>query len=51
MINWYDVSYFDSVHGGAGLERVEAKTLHLWLREHPGYLIRRLDPHWGEVSL
>ena len=41
---FYSVSYLDAMNGGSGLERVEVENLHKWLAEHPGYLIRRLQP-------
>ena len=47
-MKYYNVSYFDTIQGGSGLVRVEVDKLHIWLKEHPGYLIRHLSPMWIE---
>jgi hypothetical protein len=38
-----NVSYFDSVNGGAGLTSVGLMQLADWLTAHPGYLIRAIQ--------
>ena len=38
-----NVSYFDSVAGGAGLVSVDLMQLADWLKAHPGYLIRAIQ--------
>ena len=43
MRKYYTVSYFDTLAGGAGLVRVPVDTLHSWLDQHPGFLIRSLQ--------
>jgi hypothetical protein len=43
---YYNVSYFDTLQGGSGLTAVKVEELHIWLKEHPGYLIRQLSPMW-----
>ena len=48
MEKYYDVYYLDAVKGGSGFVRVHVSTLHVWLEENPGYLIRRLQPLWKE---
>lgn len=45
-MRYYNVSYFDSLEGGSGLTSVAVDELHLWLKAHPGYLIRELRPSW-----
>ena len=46
MNHSYDISYFDTLRGGSGQTRVLVADLHTWLTDHPGYLIRALQPSW-----
>lgn len=41
----YNVSYLDTMQGGSGLETVDGDSLHIWLANRPGVVIRRLAPH------
>ena len=40
---YVNVSYFDSLSGGSGLERVDLLLLASWLEDRPGYLIRKIQ--------
>lgn len=36
------VEYLDALNGGSGMTRMSLTEVEKWLREHPGFLIRKL---------